>query len=66
MSRCIGRGTLFENLESSAMPSAFPSRSKMRSMSLTSLPSNCARAASNSCASANRTDVADGSLGRLN
>jgi len=40
MSRCIGGPTVFENFASSAMPPAFPSKSKMWSMSLTSLPSN--------------------------
>jgi hypothetical protein len=42
MSRCIGGATVFQNFASSAMPPAFPS-TKMWSMSLTSLPSNCTR-----------------------
>lgn len=62
MSRRIGTGIPFENRESSAMPSVFPSQSKMRSMSLTSFASNCAKAA-NSCVSANRTDAGDISFG---
>jgi len=43
MSRCIGGATVFENFASSAMSPAFPSKSKMWSMSRTSLPSNCTR-----------------------